>query len=660
MKWWQSIKFKMVRDLALAAVVPLMLFAVVSLATSARSLEVSARENLELVARVTATRLDQLLAGGSALTGTLARDEGVVALCRRSGAGGGVDAAAREAVTRQLNAGLLADAQLAQVTVLDMGGVGIASTNPDDLGLDLSFRPYFKVAAGGRAYISDVLVGNTTLRPGVFFSMPVRDVPADAGEDVRSRAAVVGVLVVKLQGEKLWEIIEGAQVGRAGYTVLIDEVGLVLAHRKHEHIFSSLGVLTDEQIKEIDPVRRLMREGVPSLGKGALWEVVRKQSAGAGMFTLPAGVGHEGGEWAAGFHRMSAKPWRVVAIEPQSQFAGAVLAQRQTLLTGVGLVGLSAVVVALWRARRLVGPAVELTAAAERLAGGDFAARVEPKGGDEIARLGEVFNQVGPRLKEQVELARAMQVAVEVQDSLLPSAPPEVEGLELAGRSFYCDATGGDYYDFLATRQLGDGRVMLAVGDVMGHGIGSALLMAATRAALWAEVENCNDVCQTLARINRVLARNARHGKFVTLQLFWLDPVARTATWASAGHDPAIVYDPATETFSEMEGGGVPLGIFEDAEYESYHSAVPMPLGAIIVIGTDGIWEAVDRKNNQFEKERLRQLIRENAGRSCQEIATAIVDAVKAWRDGGVATDDVTLIVARLVPVGVATATAGA
>lgn len=651
MHWWQSIRVKMVRDLALAALLPLVLFALVSVYAGRQSLGTSARENLELLARVTATRLDQLLSGGLNLADTLARDERVVAYCTvvpGAGAKNNWTQAAENALRRRWRAAELADPDLAQITLLDRNGKGIASTNRDDINLDLSFRSYFKAARDGQRHISDVIIGKTTKRPGIYFAVPVRDAEPDAPEVSRATAPVVGVLFIKLQGEKLWEIIDGAQVGRDGYTVLIDEHGILLAHPRRDRIFKSLATLDAATVATIDPQTRFGSRTLETVNKPALWDAVRQQAAGATAFSMTEDMNTSSDDWVVGFRRLSGKPWRVLAVEPQSQFAASANDLRNKLLIAVAGVAVASVLFALWRARQLVRPTVELTDAANRLASGDFAARVTPHGHDELARLGAVFNDLGPKLKERTELARAMKVAVEVQDSLLPSKPPQIAGMELAGRSVYCDATGGDYYDFLTAKGLGDGFVLLAVGDVMGHGIGSALLMAATRAALWAEVEDAQHLADTLSRINRVLSRDARHHKFVTLQLCAIDPRTRTARWASAGHDPAIVYDPATGAFTELQGCGVPLGVLEDAQYENYETSSPLPPGAIIVIGTDGIWEAMSPANDQFEKDRLREVIRAHANESCEAIGNAIIASVKAWQAGGPATDDITLIVVRL------------
>jgi sigma-B regulation protein RsbU (phosphoserine phosphatase) len=643
---WRSIRFKMVRDLTLAALLPLLVFTLLSFRAARTSLETSAGENLTLLARVTATRLDQLLADGLNLADTLARDERVVRLCR---AHADPQPALRDDVTRALAAAVQANATIAQATVLSQDGLGIASTDSADLGLDLSFRPYFKGAREGQRHVSDVLVGKTTRRPGVFFAVPVRDAPADAPAVARATRPIIGVLFVKYQGEKLWEIIDSAQVGRDGYALLIDEQGIILAHPRRDRVFRSLAPLSDQEQAQLDAPARYGVSRIEPAGLPQLWQAVRTSLTGTGALALPDpdSPGAPPQPFVVGHQRLSAKGWRVVAVEPEAQFAAGVLALRGRLLLTALIVAAIATLYALWRATRLVQPTLALTGAAERLAQGDFAARVPVRSSDELARLGSVFNTLGPRLKDQVELQRAMRVAVEVQDSLLPSKPPTVPGLQLAGKSIYCDATGGDYYDFLATKALGEGRVLLAVGDVMGHGIGSALLMASTRAALWAEVETTTNLADTLDRINRVLARDNRHHKFVTLQLLVLEPQARRATWASAGHDPAIVYDPATGAFTELEGAGVPLGIFDDATYEVY-SHDNLPRACTIVIGTDGIWEAQNPQKELFGKDRLRALIAQHAAKPLADLASAIQRDVHAWRAGTPATDDVTYIVARL------------
>src|SRR4029079_4687207 len=114
-----------------------------------------------------------------------------------------------------------------------------------------------------------------------------------------------------------------------------------------------------------------------------------------------------------------------------------------------------------------------------------------------------------------------------------------------------------------------------------------------------------------MSRINQVLATNNRHNRFMTLQLLEINGKASTVRWASAGHDPAIVFDPATDAFHALDGGDIPLGIDEKVEYGDFTSP-PLAPGSILAIGTDGVWETFNSDNQQYGKDRLRSVIRAN------------------------------------------------
>jgi sigma-B regulation protein RsbU (phosphoserine phosphatase) len=303
---------------------------------------------------------------------------------------------------------------------------------------------------------------------------------------------------------------------------------------------------------------------------------------------------------------------------------------------------------AVWRARGIVRPLASVADAAKRLAHGDFTARAEKSSDDEIGRLADAFNQMVPQLRERVDLQQSLAVAMEVQKSLLPATDPTPERLDIAGRSRYCDATGGDYYDFLDVSRTSETGAMIAVGDVMGHGVASALLMASARAALRAHTSDDADLASLMMKVNRVLAADARHNRFMTMALVVIDPARGTARWASAGHDPTIVYRRGADRFDEFEGGGVPLGMLEDEVYEQYSGDGLVP-GDVLIIGTDGIWEMANTDNHLFGKDRLRAIIRANHHRPAAEIADLLEAELAAFRGRATVQDDVTFVIIRIL-----------
>ncbi|PYM11865.1 MAG: hypothetical protein DME18_12815, partial [Verrucomicrobia bacterium] len=215
------------------------------------------------------------------------------------------------------------------------------------------------------------------------------------------------------------------------------------------------------------------------------------------------------------------------------------------------------------------------------------------------AQLGGVIQRkrAEQELRENEEQFR---VAREIQQRLFPKTAPQVPGFDIAGVSHAAEATGGDYFDYLP--MLGN-RVGVVVGDVTGHGIGPALLMAETRAYLRILARNREDVGEILTRANRVLAEDIGYERFITMLLVSLDPQKRTFTYANAGHPAGYVLDGAGEIKARLKRTGLPLGIKPDMAYPQAPATSLSP-GDVLLLLTDGIEEAMSPDDNIFGTER--------------------------------------------------------
>ncbi len=258
-------------------------------------------------------------------------------------------------------------------------------------------------------------------------------------------------------------------------------------------------------------------------------------------------------------------------------------------------------------------------------------------------------------IKEKNRLLReALALAEEVQLRLLPRDNPTVPGFDIAGKSIYCDETGGDYYDYLAVPGADPGSLAVVVGDVTGHGIASALLMTTARALLRMRASMGGDPAGQVADLNQLLTQDtAETGRFVTLFYLFLEPAPEgmgtgRMRWVRAGHDPALLYDPANNSFLEFSAGGVPLGIIGDVTYKEFVFE-GMAGGQVVALGTDGIWEARNREGLMFGKRRLRRIMRENCDLPAKEIVDLVLEELEAFRRGGPVEDDVTLVVVKVL-----------
>ena len=250
-------------------------------------------------------------------------------------------------------------------------------------------------------------------------------------------------------------------------------------------------------------------------------------------------------------------------------------------------------------------------------------------------------------ITDMTEHKKALLLAGEVQKSLLPQDKPVVKGLDIAGRNLSCDEIGGDYYDFIWRQGLGVGPFSVVVGDISGHGVDSALLMTTARAFLRMRASQPGTSSDIISAMNRHLAKDVLDtGRFMTLFYLSLDPDKKAIEWVRAGHDPALLYDPVRDTFEELKGGGVALGVVDDMEYHE-HKRAGLTDGQIIAIGTDGIWESFNMQGEMFGKDRLRELIRCNADRSAGTILSKVYEDVKQFTAGRKSEDDITLVIIK-------------
>jgi serine phosphatase RsbU (regulator of sigma subunit) len=252
------------------------------------------------------------------------------------------------------------------------------------------------------------------------------------------------------------------------------------------------------------------------------------------------------------------------------------------------------------------------------------------------------------REREYNEKTRiSMAQAGEIQQHLIPKAEPTIDGLDIAGKSIYCDETGGDYYDFLNRGGNGSAKISVIVGDVSEHGISSALLMTSARAFLRERSLKPGTIAGIVSDVNKQLTRDIEiSNRFMTLFYSEIDIIQKQIRWVRAGHDPAILYDPEENCFNELKGQGLPLGVLEDTEYHECECQIAD--GQIIVITTDGIGEATNREGEMFGKERLKNIIRLNADKPAREIVGAVLAAVEQFIQPLPHKDDATLVVIKL------------
>ncbi len=306
----------------------------------------------------------------------------------------------------------------------------------------------------------------------------------------------------------------------------------------------------------------------------------------------------------------------------------------------------AAILLAIIRSRNVTQPVMQLATAANQLAEGDFDAKVDIRTGDELEKLGNTFNDMGHSLKERDQMKQSLALAKEIQQQLLPNSAPDVSNFDLAGRSLYCDGTGGDYYDFIELKHSTQQHFGLAVGDVSGHGIGPALVMATARGVLHSLVDRHKSDLEALAgELNDHLCRGTAESYFMTLFYGVLDPLERTLCWISAGHAPTFLYRTNGQV-EELGSSGIPLGIIAKTPYEM-PPIIKFTPGDILLIGTDGIWETRNAAEEMFGTERVTELLIQHADTSADNIAEQLISDLDSFRGEHSRDDDITLMVVK-------------
>jgi serine phosphatase RsbU (regulator of sigma subunit) len=258
------------------------------------------------------------------------------------------------------------------------------------------------------------------------------------------------------------------------------------------------------------------------------------------------------------------------------------------------------------------------------------------------------------RLSNAVE--RTAREAIEDRDSEMRLAglvqsrlhPPLLQraGIDIAGCALPANATGGDYYDYLRMRE---GRLGIVVADVSGHGLGAALIMVATRAAL----RSCADIPisldDILDHVNATLLSDLEPGRFVTMCLASLDTEALTLTYSNAGHPSGYVLSGAGEIKCVMESTRIPLGVMSDWKSQPTRS-IPLERGDILVFLTDGILESIGGDGRPFGVENVLALVKEHRLEPAQRILEHVLNAVQTAGEGVPQEDDMTAVICKLDP----------
>lgn len=342
---------------------------------------------------------------------------------------------------------------------------------------------------------------------------------------------------------------------------------------------------------------------------------------------------------------------REVALTLAEAFRQDVLTQthRQLHLVVAAalIVLLAAALLGYLGSRAATRPITMLVEAWQRLGQGDFSTRLDLRVGDERDQLVDAFNETVPKLADHVRLSESMRLAREVQQSLLPASLPTPPGYEVAGTIEFCDETGGDYLDvFLQTGEDQQPTLAVIVGDVSGHGLAPALFMTTARAHLRSLAVSGLPLGRRVEEANRLLTEDMQKTfRFMTLFVAEVDTTRHCLRYVRCGHDPGLLYDPATDEFTELTAEGMALGFADKASFEE--RSWDLQPGQCLILATDGLQEAPNAAKERFGRDRFLEVVRTSAPGGAKAIQEALFLAVREFRGDAPVKDDMTVAVIR-------------
>lgn len=302
-----------------------------------------------------------------------------------------------------------------------------------------------------------------------------------------------------------------------------------------------------------------------------------------------------------------------------------------------------------------VKPIQKLTKGVLEIGEGDLESRIPVESNDEFGEIARAFNEITLKFKqaqknvlEQERLQKEMQVAQEIQHTLLPSKFPQVEGYEISTIYRAAKEVGGDYFDFV---WVDEDTLGIVVADVSGKGVPGSLVMTMIRTALRLEARGNKSAADVLAKVNNFVSDDVKKGMFVTIFYIILDSKRRVINYASAGHNPMILYRGETKNTYFLNPKGIPVGL-NLLEEDSFTNTIrkeniKLKKDDMLIIYTDGITEAMNRKKEQFGEERFLNLIREDGHHSPQAFVGKLDEALANFTGNAPQNDDITLVVIK-------------
>lgn|GEM_PF-1249019 len=249
---------------------------------------------------------------------------------------------------------------------------------------------------------------------------------------------------------------------------------------------------------------------------------------------------------------------------------------------------------------------------------------------------------------ERERLRAEFDVARRAQQQMLPDAPPQIPGIEIAAVCQPSKDVGGDLYDFLL---LPEGKLGIVVADVSGKGVPASLYMTLTKGLLDSVSEEKTDPGEILREVNRHLYEVCRRKVFVTLFLGVIDPARKTFEYARAGHNPTVFLNASEQSAMLLKSPGIGLGLNNGKIFDQSLKVASLQLNSrdVLLFYSDGITEAMNGKNEEYGEERLMAIAAKIDGMNAEQARDLIMSDVQKFLGATHPQDDQTLVVVRIL-----------
>lgn len=418
---------------------------------------------------------------------------------------------------------------------------------------------------------------------------------------------------------------------------------------RYARIVNNQGLVVSSSNVDEFQERYSIPPGFEQITPSGEWRTVRDPEEGAiKEYHLPVLLSAEGSERAVTLGRV------VLGVSERLIEEGINDPRLKTafILSGIFIVGVSLIYLLI---SVLVKPIQALTDGVRAIGEGSLEDEIKIDGPEEIGAIARAFNEITLKFREaqksvveQERIQKEMQVAQEIQHTLLPKKVPKVSGYDIASLYRAAKEVGGDYFDFI---NVDDDTLGVVVADVSGKGVPGSLVMTIIRTALRMEARGSLSAADVMARMNDFVTEDMKKGMFVTIFYVILDSKNRIISYSSAGHNPMILYRAESDETFFLNPRGFPVGISLPDSGLFRRSIdvekIKLKKDDMLVIYTDGVTEAMNETREQYGEERLIHLIKQYGRLSPQEFIDHLNGNIKDFTGEYPQNDDITVVAVK-------------